>query len=199
MMLRQALILLVFLLALLLAACRSAAGDQGSGAQGAPSAQSVVSKDGEQASSSGGDLPTTPPDSCPVTRAAEPRFVPPPPYPERPPSGQFWFGDEALWTALYSEGVWRELPHDERGYTQKVVWWRDDYNWQKEPLPDLVVSGRRLDAEAPPLMAYEATNGYVPEFESFMLVGAGIPTAGCWEITGEYQGHELSFVVWVSE
>jgi hypothetical protein len=169
---------------MLLVACRSAAGDQGGE---------------EQAAAASGDgLSISPPDSCPVTRAPEPRFVPPSPYPEWPPSGQFWYGDEALWTALYGEGVWQELPHDERGFTQKVVWWRDGYNWQEEPLPDLVVSGRRLDGEAPSLMAYEATNGYHPQFESFMLVGVEIPAAGCWEITGEYQGRQLSFIVWVS-
>jgi hypothetical protein len=30
-----------------------------------------------------------------------------------------------------------------------------------------------------------------------MLVGAYVPTSGCWEITGEYKGEKLSFVVWV--
>jgi len=31
-----------------------------------------------------------------------------------------------------------------------------------------------------------------------MLVGVDIPTIGCWEITGRYAGHTLSFVVWVA-
>jgi hypothetical protein len=31
-----------------------------------------------------------------------------------------------------------------------------------------------------------------------MLVGVDIPTLGCWEITGQYNGTELSFVVWIA-
>lgn len=31
-----------------------------------------------------------------------------------------------------------------------------------------------------------------------MMSGIFIPTLGCWEITGNYQGHELTFVVWVT-
>ena len=30
-----------------------------------------------------------------------------------------------------------------------------------------------------------------------MLVGVYVPTPGCWEITGDYKGQKLSFVVWV--
>jgi hypothetical protein len=32
-----------------------------------------------------------------------------------------------------------------------------------------------------------------------MGVGIFIPTIGCWQITGEYHGEELSYVVWVSD
>jgi hypothetical protein len=30
-----------------------------------------------------------------------------------------------------------------------------------------------------------------------MLIGVHVTTLGCWEITGHYQGRDLSFVVWV--
>ena len=30
-----------------------------------------------------------------------------------------------------------------------------------------------------------------------MLTGVYVPAPGCWEITGEYHGNKLSFVVWV--
>jgi hypothetical protein len=30
-----------------------------------------------------------------------------------------------------------------------------------------------------------------------MVTGVYVPTPGCWEITGEYNGQQLSFVVWV--
>jgi hypothetical protein len=32
-----------------------------------------------------------------------------------------------------------------------------------------------------------------------ILTGIEIPQEGCWELTGEYQGSHLSFVVWVSD
>ena len=66
------------------------------------------------------------------------------------------------------------------------------------PEPNLKVIGRRLDAAAPPLMASKATNAYAPDIKSSMLVGVGVPTPGCWEITGRIAGDELSFVVWVA-
>ena len=32
------------------------------------------------------------PDACPVTKSAEPPFVPPAPHPSNPPREEFWFG-----------------------------------------------------------------------------------------------------------
>jgi hypothetical protein len=31
-----------------------------------------------------------------------------------------------------------------------------------------------------------------------MITGVDVPTLGCWEITGRYRSHELSFVVSVT-
>ena len=59
------------------------------------------------------------------------------------------------------------------------------------------MTGKRLDGEAPPLVASKATNAYAADIGSAMLVGVDIPTAGCWEITGQYGEQELSFVVQV--
>ncbi|HUZ84310.1 MAG TPA: hypothetical protein VMU66_06415, partial [Gaiellales bacterium] len=64
------------------------------------------------------------------------------------------------------------------------------------PNPALVVTGQRLDAPAPPLTASVATNGGHAGMGTFMLVGVSIPTPGCWQISGAYHGHSLSFVVW---
>jgi hypothetical protein len=95
------------------------------------------------------------------------------------------------------DGAWRDLPYSETGYTQKVFWWRQGYDWKAEPEPDLTVTGRRLDGEAPPLVASKATNAYAADIGSAMLVGVDIPTAGCWEITGRIGEQELSFVIQV--
>jgi hypothetical protein len=136
-------------------------------------------------------------DICPVTRPPDPPFTPPEPYPRSAPREDFWYGTDALWTALPQYGVWSALPHNPEGYTQKVVWWRKGYSWTEEPEPRLVVTGRRLDALAPPLNVSRTTNAYTPKFGSAMLVGVDFPTTGCWEVKGQYGKDVLSFVVWV--
>jgi hypothetical protein len=133
-----------------------------------------------------------------VTRPPDPSFVPPAPYsPTTPFAGEFWYGTEALWTEVRLDGMWRGLPYG-GSYTQKVFWWRQGYDWRTEQQPDLTVTGRRLDAPAPPLVASRATNAFAGDIGSAMLTGVDIPTPGCWEITGHYAGTELSFVVWVA-
>ena len=153
--------------------------------------------------SSGCIRPITPPveidpsDACPVTSPPDPAFVPPPPYSRYAPSGEFWYGTADLWTAVLGDGTWRQLPHDETGYSQKVFWWRKDYNGESDPQPRLTVTGQRLDGAAPLLTASRATNAYHSSFGWAMLVGVDLPNAGCWEITGYLDGHNLSFIVWV--
>lgn len=125
--------------------------------------------------------------------------MPPAPFSPAAYAGEFWYGAPALWTALPDSGAWSALPHDAAGYSQKLVWWREGYNWQAEPQPALSVTGRRLDAPAL-LAASKATNGFNadPQSLSFMLVGGDFPTAGCWEVTGAYSGTSLSYVVWIA-
>ncbi len=137
-------------------------------------------------------------DSCPITRPHEPVFTPPPPWPSKAPYGEFWYGTEALWTAVRPNGTWEALPHDATGYGQKVWFWKKGFNGHDDPNPKLTVTGRRLDGSAPPLVASKATNGYHEDFNWAMLVGVEVPTLGCWEITGHIESHDLSFVVWVA-
>ena len=66
-------------------------------------------------------------------------------------------------------------------------------------MPDLTVTGRRLDAPAPPLLVSPPTNADAPGLGPSMLVGVNFPTLGCWKISGTYKGHTLSFVIWVSQ
>jgi hypothetical protein len=142
-------------------------------------------------------VPYDPPNYCPVTQPPDPPFIPPPPYPTHLQS-EYWYGTESLWTSLPLGRVWSGLPHNPEGYTQKVFWWRKSYNWRAEPEPNLVVSGQRLDAAAPPLNVSRATNAFAEDIQSAMLVGVDFPTLGCWKITGRYRGTELSFVIWVA-
>lgn len=172
---------IVALLALLLFAC-SPGGQSQAAAAPAPPPPAVVQSAAP----------------CPVTLPPDPAFTPPPPNAPSLAEGYFWYGSAALWTELPKNGVWSALPHNPEGYTQKVLWWRQGYSWTAEPQPQLVVSGRRLDAAAPPLNISRATNAFAPDIQSAMLVGVDFPTLGCWEITGRYAGTTLSFVVRVA-
>lgn len=136
---------------------------------------------------------------CPVTTLSKPAFAAPEPYsPSAPWEGIFWFGSEHLWTALHNDGVWSGLPKTSDGYTQKIMWWSDLYDLPNEPEPALVVTGRRLDGESPDLRFYGATNAMADDIGEAMLTGVDFPTFGCWEVSGEYKGTGITFVVWIA-
>lgn len=139
--------------------------------------------------------PAKPPESCPVTQPPDPPFMPSAPVPATAPNaGQFWYGEEDLWTMLPVDGTWAQLARGE-----KVFWWREGYDGSEEPEPELAMTARRLDGPAPEVHSDPpATNAYHPDFHWAMLQGFTVSTPGCWEITGNYGGHELSFVVWVA-
>ena len=141
------------------------------------------------------------PNSCPVTKPYQTSlFVPPSPYESNAGAGTFWFGTDRLWTNLPANGTWRGLGHytpSDPTFRQKLFWWRQGYDWRTEPQPNLKVTGRRLDAQAAPLMADRANN--VTSEPAAMVVGINFPTLGCWKITGRYRDDTLTFVVWVTK
>jgi hypothetical protein len=163
------------------------------------------------------DRSPNPSDSCPVTKPPLMAFIPPSPYPTELPADSFWFGNEKLWTSLLMEGTWKGLPlwsaaeqaenEDDRyrptasAFRNKLFWWHEGYDWRTESVPNLKVIGRRLDAPAPPLTTDEhANNGWTNDsHHPFMVAGIFLPTLGCWEITGDYNGDRLTFVVLVTQ
>jgi hypothetical protein len=145
-----------------------------------------------------------PSDSCPVTKPPLMAFSPPSPYPAELPANSFWFGTENLWTILPMDGTWKGLPHylpTDSAFRNKLFWWHEGYDWRTESVPNLEVTGRRLDAPASPLtMDEHANNGWTNDSQHpFMVVGIFIPTPGCWQITGDYKSNRLTFVVFVRE
>jgi hypothetical protein len=145
-----------------------------------------------------GEVPKT----CPVTKASDRPFIPPWPYPKTPYAGGSWFGTDRLWIAPPTDGTWKGLGHytpSDPTFRQKMGWWRQGYDWRTEPKPKLRVTGRRLDAPAPPLTAEVSSVSGSKPAGMYMMVGLNLPTLGCWEITGHYEDDEMSFVVWVSE
>jgi hypothetical protein len=131
---------------------------------------------------------------CPITQPPASAFVPPAPWPVQPPStDQFWFGDSGLWTALPLNGSWRQL-----ALGKKFWWWSQEFDVNVDSTPDLALTARRLDGDAPTFQVSEATNGYHESFHWAMLHGVTLGSPGCWEFTGQYNDHQLSFVLWVS-
>jgi hypothetical protein len=152
-------------------------------------------------------------DSCRVTKPPLMAFIPPSPYPTELPADSFWFGTENLWTELPMDGTWKGLPlwsaaeqaeNEDDSYRptasafrNKLVWWHEGYDWRTDD--PLTVTGRRLDAPAPPLRG-RANNGWTDDsHHPFMVAGIFIPTLGCWQITGDYKGERLTYVVLVTQ
>jgi hypothetical protein len=96
-----------------------------------------------------------------------------------------------------SDGVWRGV-ESSQGVFDKVFWWSTSWEWRTDHRPDLSVTFRALDGSVPPVTISGATNAHTEDdIKHAMLVGLGLPTTVCWEITGEYKGQSLSYVVWV--
>jgi hypothetical protein len=199
-MLRRYSSLSILILALLLAGCSPKAAVQPAEVRALHEPTvTAVSEEALELPVQAEAVPRDPPASCPITVPQEPAFTAPPPYsPNSPFDSNFWYGSSALWTDLPKDGIWYALPHNPEGYTQKIFWWREGYVWNEEPEPEIIVTGERLDAPAPPLIASMGTNAYAGDIGSAMLVGVDFPTLGCWKITGQYADAELSFVVWVA-
>lgn len=86
-------------------------------------------------------------------------------------------------------GGWRATINPNGSIDAKYGWWRagDDAR--------LKISGHRLDATAPPLIA-DIPNGYGIGFQA---TGLTFPTTGCWRVTGTFKTARLSFTVRVTK
>lgn len=116
-------------------------------------------------------------DKCPTTLAVEDQP------PDDPHADSFGFGlwfinaDRTMWA--YLDGGWAAGKDG-----NKVIWIRPAGT-------QLLVSGRRLDGEAPPLRA-DIPCCYTTGFQ---VTGLYFPTGGCWEVAAEAGEHHLQFVV----
>lgn len=130
-------------------------------------------------------------DDCPITQATE----------ESDFIGALYGDEDGLRVFLNNNGVWRQLPVGENGgFSQKVFWKFPGYVAQEDQTPDLTVTGRQLDGNGSFVNEGPATNASSSETDGdAILSGVEIPQYGCWELTGEYRGSKLSFVVWVEE
>lgn len=141
------------------------------------------------------------PSTCHLTKPTHP-FVPPAEYhaPARPPAyyDAEWYGTGRLWTMLRRGGeVWFDLPRGADGLGQKTFWWSADFDVNHEQQPAISVTGRQLDGFGRFASPAPGTNAGA-DFGSAMLIGVGVPSTGCWEITATYKRATLSYVAWIS-
>lgn len=135
------------------------------------------------------------PDDCPVTLPTEPRYKPTPPHKDMLGTSMFLYGSDALFTQLYSDGRWRGIKAS-TGTRNKSWWYRKDATWLNEYPYELAVTAKRLDADGP-MLSFPRINNAIMGEEVAMLLMLELPERGCWQVTGNYKGDALSFVVWV--
>jgi hypothetical protein len=127
---------------------------------------------------------------CLTTLPSNPPFVPPTPYQANTGNG-FWYGTEALWTHLPLQKNWTGA-----GVGQKFFVWSQGFDWRTAAHPFLIVTGKRLDGEAPPIAISGGTTALLgAERAAAMLIGVSFPTEGCWELSAYHDNHVLTFVV----
>ncbi|HEU0293224.1 MAG TPA: hypothetical protein VFR47_10845 [Anaerolineales bacterium] len=104
-----------------------------------------------------------------------------------PPTYGYYFvnEDQSIWASAW-QAKDEENPFRAGEEGNKVGWFRPAG-------AELEITGRRLDAEAPPLEA-EAGCCYPTRFQAS---GVYFPTEGCWEVNAQANDRKLSFVIWV--
>ncbi len=112
-----------------------------------------------------------------------------------------FLGSEGLWVDLrYSP--WHGVPVP-GGFRVKFPWFSKDLGPADVQHPELSVTGRRLDADSPPLKL-EGPNLACASRGSLSDPGKGncaltsamiFPTTGCWEITAKRKQAQVQFVV----
>jgi len=109
------------------------------------------------------------------------------------PSSDHWYGSETLAVILRPDGIWRGMG-PKHNFRDKMFWW--SFGFKPGSESNLTVTARRLDSSSPPADISAATNAGAPSLGGWtMLVMVEFPAAGCWEISGDYLGQVLSFVV----
>ncbi len=143
-------------------------------------------------------LPVLASAECLTTLPPSPAFVPPAPYPNAPmvAGGGFWYGTDSLWTNVAFNATWnmRDNVGNGKFYRTKLVYYRWGTDWRTDK-PELIVTAKRIGGEAPLVQSEKVTAASIGRYTLIVMTAINIPTVGCWEITGDYKGHLLSFVV----
>jgi hypothetical protein len=124
--------------------------------------------------------------ACPLTEAV---WIKPPEDSavlNEPAFGYYFVNeDQSIWaSAWWTEN--EEFPLRAGDEGNKLGWFRPAG-------AELVITGQRLDGDAP-LLEAEIPCCYPTRFQA---TGLYFPTEGCWEVNAKAEDRELSFVVWV--
>lgn len=106
---------------------------------------------------------------------------------ERP--SPFHYGNGAIWTALWPDGIVRadqDYIDASGAIAMKWPWWR-----ASGAVGSLNIDGQRIDGGAPPLGVVIAEGYGDRGFQATTLI---FPTEGCWEITARAGRGQLSLV-----
>src|SRR5262249_25869093 len=104
------------------------------------------------------------------------------------PASDNWYGSEALAVMLPPGGIWRGMGPAHH-YRDKLFVWSLGFKPGGES--NLKVTGRRIDADAPPADVSQASNANAKSLGGWaMLVAVEFPSPGCWEIAARYLGQD---------
>ncbi len=125
-------------------------------------------------------------ENCPQTIGANKVFA------EPWPQADTWFGSEALAVILPPDGVW-PTTRPTNLISVKLSWYSAGF----QPGMERDFRGRieRLDEGPNDAVISRPTNAGLANDVWTILTGINFKSAGCWRITGEYQGQSLEFVV----
>ena len=170
---------LVVLVALLLASCTT--GSVGETTPGPAVSGSSVHPTDEAGTPRRAPTSST---ACPVTL----------PNGHNPPgqTSPFSHGTGRLWVELYARGIIRPTNYGRAGPNGAIA---VKFPWTRGVTGQLRITGRRLDADGPPLRS-SIPDGYGRTgFQSTAVI---FPTTGCWAVTGRVGNASLTFVTKVT-
>lgn len=106
-------------------------------------------------------------------------------------SDRNWYGNGKLWAVLYwLDGTVVFRPGGP-GFVQRDGSLGIKFGWWRGVKGKLLVSGKRLDAPAPPLRAWIPEGYGNSGFQSMYVI---FPTPGCWAVRGRVGQATLTFV-----
>ena len=113
------------------------------------------------------------------------------------PESEHWYGSEALAVMVPGHRAWGTTGPNAL-IAVKLFWWSAGFKPGMQS--NLKVSINNLDGKPNDAVVSNPTSAHAESLGGWtMLTGIDFPSVGCWEITGEYLGQTLTFVVETSE